>query len=257
MGIKDWFGGGRKAEFREKAKEALSEGRLAPGKAAELVKLAREHAVEAPSDDKTMLRREIYNKAVGAARAGGRLTAVEEAELSKIQKFLELRDDQVEKTQWDLARFRTLTAIRQGQLPVVPASNVALRGVPLDSGEVAHYAVQVEAHDAPTTAGHDGVAVKWAAPYKVMSARGHSLPVEGTKAVGEGYLILTSKRLFFKGASRSAAVPFSPQAAMFLYADGIRLERTVGHTLLKFRSTSPDTAEIVGELMAALMRQEA
>jgi hypothetical protein len=254
MGIKDWFGGGRKAEFREKAKEALSEGKLKPGKAAELVKLAREHEVEAPSDYKTMLRREIYNKAVGAARAGGKLTPVEEAELQKIQKFLELRDDQVEKTQWDLARFRTLTAIRQGQLPTVPPSNVALRGVPLESGEVAHYAVQVEAFDAPSTNGQDGIAAKWDAPYRVLSSRGHALPMGSAKPVGEGYLILTSKRLFFKGASRSAAVAHSPQAAVFLYADGIRLERTVGHTLLKFKSSSADTAEIVGELLAALMR---
>jgi hypothetical protein len=254
MGIKDWFGSGKKAEFREKAKEVLAEGKLKPGKAAELAKLSKAHDVADPGDDKTMLRREIYNKAVGAVKAGGQLTEVESAELAKIQKFLDLRDDQVEKTQWDLSRFRTLTAIRQGNLPTVPASNVALRGVPLESGEIAHYAVPVEAHDAPSTNGQDGVAVKWATPYKVLSARGHSLPMANAKAVGEGALILTSKRLFYKGAARSAAVPYSSQAAIFLYGDGLRLERTVGHTLLKFKSTSSDTAEIVGELLAALMR---
>jgi hypothetical protein len=253
MGIKDWFGGGKKAEFREKAKEVLAEGKLKPGKAAELAKVAKAHDVEDAGDDKTMLRREIYNKAVGAVKSGGQLTEVEAAELAKIQKFLDLRDDQVEKTQWDLARFRTLTAIRQGHLPTVPSSNVALRGVPLDSGEIPHYAVPVEAHDAPSTNGQDGVAMKWATPYRVLSAKGHALPMANTKVVGEGYLILSSKRLVFKGASRTAAVPWSPQAALSLYADGLRLERTVGHTLLKFKTSSADTAEILGELLAALM----
>lgn len=146
MGIKDLFGKGKKAEFREKAKEAVAKGKLAPGKAEELAALSKEHDIEDPGDDKTMLRREIYNKAAGGAKARGKLTEAEAAELAKIQKFLALR------------------------------------------------------------------------------------------------------------ASRSAAVKYAPQANFFLYAEGIRLERTVGHTLLRFKSGSDDTAEITGELLSALMR---
>jgi hypothetical protein len=108
--------------------------------------------------------------------------------------------------------------------------------------------------DRPTTGGHDGVAVKWNTPYAINSSRAHELPAEGAKEGGSGYLFLTSKRLIFKGAARPAAVDYSPQANFFLYTDGLRLERTVGHTLLRFRSKSADTAEIVGELLAALMR---
>jgi hypothetical protein len=78
--------------------------------------------------------------------------------------------------------------------------------------------------------------------------------VEGAKEVGEGYLLITSKRLYLRGESKSAAVEYSPQANLFLYADGVRIERTVGHTLLKFKSGSGDTAEIIGELLAALMK---
>jgi len=46
----------------------------------------------------------------------------------------------------------------------------------------------------------------------------------------------------------------SPKANFFLYRDGIRLERNVGNTLLKYKSKSDETAEIVGELLSALMR---
>jgi hypothetical protein len=255
MGIKDLFGSGKKkAAFREKAKEALSEGRLVPGKAEALAKLSAQHEIEDPSDDKTMLRREIYNEAADNVRARGKLTDVETAELDKIQKFLALRDDQVERTQLNLAKLRTLTEIRQGKLPVVASNNAALRGVQLLPGEVAHYAVQVDMLDRPSTGGHDGVPVRWSTPYTINSSKAHALPVEGSREGGGGYLFLTSKRLFFKGAARSAAVEYSPQANFFLYTDGLRLERTVGHTLLRFRSKSADTAEIVGELLAALMR---
>jgi hypothetical protein len=255
MGLKDLFGGGKKkAEFREKAKEVLAEGRLVPGKAEAIAKVAEAHAIEDAGDDKTMLRREVYNKAVHQAKKYGKLTDVEAAELAKIQKFLALRDDQVEKTKWDLTRLRTLTEIRQGKLPTVATTHVAMRGMPLEQGESAHYAVQVEAFDRPNTGGHPGVAVRWGTPWTINASKGHALPEEGAKPVGEGYLILTSRRLFFKGASRSAAVAYSPQANLYVYSGGLRLERDIGHTLLKFRTTSDDTAEIVGELLAALMR---
>ncbi len=254
MGVKDWFGGGKKkTDFREAAKEALGTGKLVPGKAEQVAKLAADHQIEDASDDKTMLRREIYNKAVGSAKKYGKLTDVESAELAKIQKFLALRDDQVEKTKWDLTRLRTLTEIRQGKLPTVASSNVALRGVPLEAGEVAHYAVGVEVFDRTTTGGLPGVLVKWATPWTINASKGHTMPTDEAKSLGEGYLIVTSKRLFFKGPGRSAAVVYSPQASVYLYNGGLRLERQVGHTLLKFKTSSDDTAEIVGELLAALM----
>ena len=257
MGIKDWVGGGKKkAAFREKAKEVVAAGKIVPGKAEELAQLSREHEIENPADDKTMLRREIYNKAAGNVRARGKLTEVEAAELAKIQKFLALRDDQVERTKWDLAKLRSLTEIRQGTLPVVPSNSAALRGVQFLPGEVAHYCVPVDVLDRPTTGGHEGIRVKWGSSYVVNSAQGHSLPSEAAKEVGEGYLFITNKRLFLRQATRSAAVEYSPQANFFLYAEGMRLERTVGNTLLRFksRSRSGDTAEIVGELLSALMR---
>jgi hypothetical protein len=254
MGIKDLFGKGKKkAEFREQAKEVLK-GKLTPGKAAELDALSKAHEIEDPGDDKTMLRREIYNKAAGTAKARGKLTEGEAAELAKIQKFLALRDDQVEKTKWDLVRLRTLTEIRQGRLPLVASSNVALRGVQFEPGEAAHYCVQVDVFDRPVTGGHEGVPVKWKTPYVINSAKGHHLPEEGAKELGTGHLFVTSKRLLFKGDKRSAAVQYAPQANFFLYGEGIRLERTVGHTLLRFKSGSDDTAEIIGELLSALMR---
>jgi len=255
MGLKDFFGGGKKKEeLREKAKEVVSKGKLSPGKAEELKALAQEHEGDL-ADDKTRMRRSIYNKAVGAAKARGKLSEGEAAELAKIQKFLELRDDQVEKTKWDLARLRTVTEIRQGKLPTVPASNVALRGLGLEAGETPHYSVHVEVQDRPSTGGVPGVTVKWATPYTVNSARGQMLPAEGGRDLGEGYLIFTNKRLILRsGGGKTAAVAYTPQANLFLYGDGLRIERTVGNTVLRFKSKSDGTAEIVGELLAALMR---
>ncbi|QJR16807.1 hypothetical protein [Usitatibacter palustris] len=255
MGIKDWFGGDKKkAEFREEAKK-LATGPLTPKTAAQLEKLREDHGIEDAGDDKTVLRREIYNTAAKDAQARGKLSAGEAAELAKIQKFLALRDDQVDRTKQNLSKLRVLTEIRQGRIPVVPKENAALRQVQFQPGEIAHYAVQVEMLDRPTTSGRDGVAVKWGKPYVANSAKVQGMPLDGARSQGEGYLILTNQRLIFKsGMKPAAAIAYSPQAEIHLYAEGLRLQRTVGNTLLVFKSQSEDTAEIVGELLAALMR---
>jgi len=254
MGLKDLFGNKKKEELREKAKEVVSEGKLTPGKAEQLKKLSQEHA-EDLADDKTRMRRSIYNKAVAGAKARGKLSEGEAAELAKIQKFLALRDDQVEKTKWDLARLRKVTEIRQGQLPTVEPGHVSLRGLQLNPGEIAHYSMHVDVQDRPTEGGRPGVLVKWNSAYAPNSARAHSLPADGAKDLGEGYLIFTNKRLLLRSAGvKTAAVEYGPQANLFLYGDGLRIERTIGNTILRFKSKSEGTAEIVGELLAALMR---
>ncbi len=258
MGIKDWFGGDKKkAAFRDKIKEAVSDGKLDSQDLKELEKYRKELDLAGAGDDRTVLRREVYNEAVAAVRKDGEVTATDAHELAKIQKFLALRDDQVEKTRWDLARMRTLTEIRHGNLPTVPPANAALRGVQLEPGEVAHYSMSVEVFDQPSTRQADGLKLKWGQPYESDSARAHVMPEAGAKPQGEASVIVTSKRLVVKTeGGKSAAIRFGPQAQIFLYGDGIRLERTVGNTLLRFKSRSEETAEIVGELFSALMKSE-
>jgi len=256
MGLKDFFGGGKKKdELVEKAKEVVSaDGKLTPQTTAKLKQFAEDNATDL-ADDKTRMRKDIYNEAVGMAKSRGKLSEGEAAELAKMQKFLALRDDQVEKTKFDLARLRTVTDIRAGKLPQVSASNVALRGVPFDPDESAHYSLQVDIQDRPSAGGAQGVPVKWATPYTVNSAKAQTLPVDNAKDLGDGYLILTNKRLVLRPSQgKIAAVAYAPEANLYLYSDGLRIERTVGNTILRFKSKSEGTAEIVGELLAALMR---
>jgi hypothetical protein len=258
MGIKDWFGMGDKAKkkqaYRDAVKDAVADGRLSNSEMVDLSNLRKELDVTDAADDRTVIRREIYNEAVGAVREGGKLGPQEAANLAKIQKFLALRDDQLEQTKWDLARLRTLTEIRQGTLPTVQPSNVALRGVQFDAGEVAHYTVAVDILDQSSTRGADGLAARWATRHEPGATSGHVLPEDGAKPVNEGSLIITNQRLLVKTGSRQAAVKYSTSEQIFLYSDGIRLQRTVGNTLLKFKSRSEDTGEIVAELLAAVMR---
>lgn len=256
MGIKDWLGLGDKAKkkqaYREAVKEAVADGRLSNSEMMDLSNLRKELDVTDAADDRTVIRREIFNEAVEAVREKGKLGAQESADLAKIQKFLALRDDQLEQTKWDLARLRTLTEIRQGTLPTVAASNVALRGVQFEEGEVAHYTVAVDLLDQSSTRGADGIEAANGRRYEAHSLSGHVLPEDGAKPIGEGTLIITDKRLLLKAGTRTAAVKYGSGGQIYAYADGLRLQRTVGNTLLKFRSNSGDTGEIVAEILSAV-----
>ena len=253
--IKDWLGGDKKkAAYRDKLKEAVSDGRLDTQEMKSLDELRKELEVSEVAEDKTIIRRQIYNEAVDSVRRDGEYTQSDAAELAKIQKFLALRDDQVEKTKWDLARLRVLTEIRQGNLPTVSPSSSALRGVQFEPGEIAHYSVAVELFELGSTRGNDGVAIQWGRPYDGGSARAHGVPEAGAKPLGEGYLIITDRRLVLRTGTRTAAVKYSREAQVYLYGDGLRLQRTVGNTVLRFKSGSEETGEIVGELLSALMK---
>lgn len=256
--LKELFGGGEKAkkkeQYREKVKEAVQDGKLSNSDMMELKELRRDLEVTDAADDKTERRREIYNEAVSAQKETGGITATGMHELAKIQKFLALRDDQVEKTKFQVTRLRVMTEIRKGHLPVVAPNNVALRDVTLEPGEVPHYTMSVDILDQPSIRQSEGVAILPHRNYPEGEAAGHGLPAEGAKEMGEATLIITDRRLVLKTRGRVAAVKLGADAHIFLYSDGLRLGRTVGNTLLRFRSRSDETAEIVGALLCTLMK---
>jgi hypothetical protein len=255
-GLKGWLEGDKKKEaFREKVKEAVSDGKLDAKDLKELEQTRQELGVTEARDDRTVIRKAIYNEAVAAVKKEGDITQTDAHELDKIQKFLALRNDQVEKTRWDLARLRTLTEIRNGSLPTVPDNNASLRGVPMEPGEVAHYSLSVELGDLPVTRGNDGLAMVFGQPYESYSVAGHALPADNIRPQGDASLIITNQRLVIRtGSGKIAAIKFAPTAKIFLYSDGLRIEKTVGSTALRFKSKSEETSEILAELITAVNR---
>src|SRR5258708_14806682 len=202
MGIKDWLGGDKlkellgrdkkKEEYREALKEAVSDGKLDTEEMKSLEELRKGLDVSSAAEDRTVMRREIYNEAVQAVRKEGEFTATDQHDLNKIQKFLALRDDQVEQTKWNLARLRVLTEIRLGNYPAVAPSNVAPRALQLEAEEMAHYSVTVELFDQSSTRGNDGVAIVWGVPYESGAAPGHGIPGSIANPCGAVTVIITT-----------------------------------------------------------------
>ena len=84
MGIKDWFGGDKKkAAYREKVKEAVSDGKLSSTDMHELAKLREDLDVTDAADDRTEIRREIYDEAFDAKRSQGKITETGVLDMAK------------------------------------------------------------------------------------------------------------------------------------------------------------------------------
>ena len=254
--LKELFGGGEKAkkkeQYREKVKQAVQDGKLSNSDLMELKALRNELDVTDAAEDKTELRREIYNEAVSAAKDKGGISATGMHELAKIQKFLALRDDQISEKKVEVNRLRMLTEIRKGNLPTVPATHAALRGVKLDPDETAYYTVQVQIMST-SYVGDDGLPVDLNFKYAEGASRAHFLPEQGAKPQGDGTVIITNQRLIVKTeAGRLATVKFGGEGQAFLYNEGLRVKGNMNQTLLKFKSGADETAEIVGELLAAV-----
>ena len=251
MGIKDWFGGDKKkAAYREKVKEAVADGKLSGTDMQKLQELREELDVTDAADDRTSIRREIYDEAFDAKRSQGQLNQTGILDLQKIQKFLALRDDQIADKKVELNRLRMLTEIRKGNLPTVPPTHAALRGVKLEPEEISYYSVQVQMMSTSRT-GDDGMPIDVNFEYAEGASRAHFMPEEGAKPIGDGLVIITNQRLIIKTESgRVASVKFGGEGQAYLYNEGLRVKGTMNQTLLKFKSGADETAEIVGELLA-------
>jgi hypothetical protein len=251
MGIKDWFGGDKKkAAYRDKVKEAVADGKLSGTDMQNLQELREQLDVTDAADDRTSIRREIYDEAFDAKRSKGELNQTGLMDLAKIQKFLALRDDQIADKKVELNRLRMLTEIRKGNMPMVPPTHAVMRGVKLESEEMAYYSVQVEMLSS-SRVGDDGMPVDVNFQYKEGASRAHFLPTEGAKPVGDGTVIITNQRLIIKTDSgRVASVKYGGEGQAYLYNEGLRVKGSMNQTLLKFKSGADETAEIVGELLA-------
>ena len=250
MGLKDWLGLGdkKKAEFREKVKEAVSDGKLTKEKVAELEAARQELDVEDASEDRTRFRREAYNEAVGAVKAGGKLTEAEAKDLARIQKFLALSDEQIEKTRWDLVRLKAFTEIREGRLPVVSSTHNALRGLKLAEGETAHYCVVAEIFDIGEPGESRGARYERGTPYELGAGSSHELPVKQALLQDKGQFILTNHRIILKAEGHTYQFPIKGTDHVYYYRDGIRIRRSKGFALIRFQSEG--IVDVVGALVS-------
>jgi hypothetical protein len=242
------------ANFKSALIEAVSDGRLTDQELALLADLRQEYHLSLEELHK--IRVKAYEVAFRAAASDKVITRAEEAELTKVRQFLQLADSDIARTQREFTRYRLIAEIQAGNLPEVSVPTVILQ-----KAEIPHWVepaslIEERVVGRRYVGGSSGMSVRIArgVTYRVGSCRGSLIVDKADVAVSRGDLVLTSKRVIFRGDKRSFAYRLDKLLDIHLFQEGVLITDTNGKPrTIHFASTG--NADIVGGVLTAAINR--
>lgn len=210
-----------KQQFKADLFKAVEDGKLTSEEIEELDNKKTELGLS--DEDVNKMRSEVFLRAFSSAKSDAQVTAQEEQELESIQKYLGLEDSEVEHTKKELARLRLLNEIQQGNLPIIGVTNlVTTKGEQTYWSEPAILAEEKVIRRS-YKGGSSGVSfrIMKGVSYRVGSSRGHLVSETDIVPVSDGELILTNKRVIFRGDGKSFVIKLDRLLDLQLYSNGV------------------------------------
>lgn len=232
--------------------EAASDGRLTEQEIAQ-IDLGRGQ-LGLTDDDLKQIRVQAYSAALAAATSDGKVTADEESELIKLQAYFKIPDSEIDKPKQQLARFRLLAEIQEGNLPTTNVQNVIFQ-----KGEQAHWSeagdiLEERVVGRRYVGGSSGVSIRIAkgVSYRVGAHRGNIVADKAVVAVSSGDFIITSKRAIFRGDKKSFALAIPKLLDVNFFSNGVRLTDDKGKPrTVKFETRG--NVDIVGAVLSRVI----
>lgn len=210
-----------KKEFKQSLLQAVNDGKLTKEEIDELDKKKVELSLT--KEDIKSMRAEIFAVAFSVAKEDNQVTEDEEKELKEIQKYLGLADDEIQTTKKELARLRLLNEIQKGNL-----SNISVVNLVTQKGEMTYWAepailVEEKIIRRRYEGGSQGVSLRVmkGVSYHVGGHRGHIVSETGSVPVSDGELIITSKRVIFRGDGKAFAIKLDKILDVQIFTNGL------------------------------------
>lgn len=243
-----------KKEFFDAILRAAEDGVLTDEEVAQIQTRYKELGLT--QDDLKGIRVQAYNAALRAVKSDGVVTAEEEAELGKLQQFLMIPESEIAKSKKELARLRLLTEIQNGNPPSVSVPNVILQ-----KSETAYWSepasiLEERVVNRRYEGGSQGFSFRIAkgVSYRVGSHRGHLVSDTAVIPVSSGELIITNKRVIFRGDAKSFNLRLDKLLELNFYGDGVRLTDDKGKPrVVKFASDG--NTDVVGATLSFAINQ--
>ena len=211
-----------KKEFRQILLQAVNDGKLTKEEIDNLDKKKTEFGLT--NEDIKGVRAEIFAAAFSVAKEDKQITEEEEKELKEIQKHLGLADDEIQTSKKELTRLRLLNEIQKGNLPIVPVTNLVTQ-----KSEKVYWAEPAILAEEKVIrrryeGGSQGVSfrVMKGVSYRVGGHRGHIVSETGLVSVSDGELIITSKRVIFRGDGKAFAIKLDKILDIQIFINGLR-----------------------------------
>jgi len=212
-----------KKDFRGVLLQAVSDGKLTKEEIAEIEKKKNELGLS--DKDIKGMKSEIFTAAFNVIKSDEQVTKDEEQELKSIQKYLGLADDEIQHNKRELARLRLLNEIQQGNMPTIPP----VTNLVTQKSEKVYWvepATLAEEKIVRRTyqGGSQGVSfrIMKGVSFRVGGHRGHLAGETGIVAVSNGELIITNKRVVFRGDKKSFAGKLNNILDIQLFRNGFQ-----------------------------------
>lgn len=215
-------------EFRAHALQAATDGRITASERKALTALGETLGME--SADLQRVGIDAFAKAYKAATRDGVVTEAEEAELLRIQDYFGVSDNMVARTKLSLARFRLLREISEGQLPIIQ-----VQGLGLQKKENVHWLEpaelleeQVVSREIRGQTSAVSVRIARGMTYRVGASRGRVVEKKGIVSVSSGDLVLTNKRVLFRGNKKGFSTRLDKLLDAEIVGDTVRFMDSSG-----------------------------
>lgn len=212
-----------KKEFKTALLQAVQDGKLTKEEIDALDTKKTELGLT--DNEVKRMRAEIFTTAFSVAKSDTQVTKEEEEELHTIQKYLGLSDSEVQPTKKELARLRLLNEIQNGNMPILPP----VRNIMMQKGEKAYWVEPAVMYEEQVISrkyqgGSSGMSfrIMKGVSYRVGGHRGNIITEKGIVPISTGELIITSKRLIFRGDSKSFATKLDKILDIRLFTDGVQ-----------------------------------
>lgn len=211
-----------KKEFKQALLQAVNDGKITKEEIEELDKKKKEFGLS--EEDIKEMKSEIFATAFAVAKSDEKVTKDEEQELLSIQKYLGLADSEIQSSKKELARLRLLNEIQQGNMPTIQVKNLVMqkeeKAYWLEPATLAEEKVLRRKFEG----GSRGMSfrIMKGVSYRVGGFSGHSVSETGVVSVSNGELIITSKRIVFRGDKKTFAVKLDKIIDTQLFTNGLQ-----------------------------------
>jgi hypothetical protein len=239
-----------KKEFREALLRAVADGKLTKEEIDDLDKKKTEFGLT--DKDVKEMRAEIFATAFSVVKKNNQVTQEEEKELKEIQKYLGLADDEIQTTKKELARLRLLNEIQKGNLPTIPIVNLVIQKG--ESGFWAEPAVLTE--DKVIRRRYEGASqgvsfrIMKGVSYRVGGHRGHIVNETGLVSVSDGELIITNKRIIFRGNGKAFAIKLEKILDVQIFTNGLQFSENNKSKPRMIKFKQEGNHDIVGAVLS-------
>jgi len=239
-----------KNDFKNALLQAVSDGKITSKEINELEE--KKIDLGLTDEDVRQMRTDVYTKAFLVAKNDKQITKEEEIELQSIQEYLGLNDAEIQINKKELARLRLLNEIQLGNLPTITVSNLVLQ-----KNERAYWVEPVIMAEEKVIrrkyeGGSQGMSfrIMKGVSYRVGGHRGHLTSETGVVAVSEGELVITNKRVIFRGDKKSFATKLENILDIQIFSNGFQFSENNKSKprLLKFKQEG--NHDIIGAILS-------